>query len=226
MVVAPLDSIGEVADLDPTNRGCLLANEREGVWMKFTVASAGRVGFTLTPTIVGGEYDFAVWGPLVEEVCPPVGPPVRCSCSAISGATGLGETSVDLNEGAGGDGWVKMLDVSADETYIAYLDNYQVSGLDFSFSWQFLDGASLACAPLPQAAIGASATLIQIGESVDFTDLSTGEPFGWEWDLAGGTPGVSAEQHPQDIVFNEPGCHTVTLIAHSQGGTDTVEETV
>ncbi len=54
--------------------------------------------------------------------------------------------------------------------------------------------------------------------SVDFTDLSTGNPTAWDWDFGDGTP-HSYDQHPTHI-YSANGDYTVTLIASNAYGSD------
>ena len=72
----------------------------------------------------------------------------------------------------------------------------------------------------PHADFMASQTMIAIGGSVNFTDLSTGNPTSWEWNFQGGTPSTSTEQNPQEIVYSEAGEFNVTLSVSSDIGTD------
>ncbi len=90
---------GNVADLNTSNQGCLASGERQGTWYRFSPSSSGTVGFTIAPG-AATDYDFAVWGPLSSIQCPPVGPPVRCSYSALTGNTGIGNGAADVTEGA------------------------------------------------------------------------------------------------------------------------------
>src|SRR5436189_2120416 len=107
---SPGDS-GTVADLGAGNHGCMESNERQGVWVRFTTNATGTVAFTINPT-AGADYDLALWGPYAADpVCPTQAQPIRCSFSAINGGTGLNYTAVDLSEGAGGNSWVRYLDV-------------------------------------------------------------------------------------------------------------------
>jgi PKD repeat protein len=53
---------------------------------------------------------------------------------------------------------------------------------------------------------------------VSFTDLSTGEVTGWEWDF-GDTVGTSQEQHPT-YTYQDAGDYTVTLTVTGPGGSD------
>jgi PKD repeat protein len=54
--------------------------------------------------------------------------------------------------------------------------------------------------------------------TVDFTDLSTGDPTSWEWDFGDGA--TSTEQNPSHD-YTAIGSYTVTLTATGAGGSDT-----
>lgn len=58
----------------------------------------------------------------------------------------------------------------------------------------------------------ADPTTIVFGESVQFTDESSGNPNTWSWSFEGGTPGTSTEQNPT-VIFEDPGAYGVTLVA-------------
>jgi PKD repeat protein len=85
-----------------------------------------------------------------------------------------------------------------------------------------LAGTNAPCGPIPiDADFSATPTTIFAGQSVNFTDLSTGNPTSWNWTFNGGTPGTSTAQHPQNIVYNTPGTYTVSLTASNSGFSDT-----
>lgn len=71
----------------------------------------------------------------------------------------------------------------------------------------------------PKVDFEVSNSLIFVGESVDFTDLSSGSPDSWNWNLADGIPASSNNQHPNNIIFNTPGCKTISLEATNNNGT-------
>ncbi|OFY24825.1 MAG: hypothetical protein A2W98_06040 [Bacteroidetes bacterium GWF2_33_38] len=74
----------------------------------------------------------------------------------------------------------------------------------------------------PIADFSVSRHLIKVGESVNYTDLSTGGyPTSWEWTLEGGTPSTSIEQHPLNVIYDIPGAHSVTLTVADSAGFDT-----
>lgn len=215
---------GGTLDLDAGNQGCLVAGERNGTWIQFRVATAGTIGFTLqtsTPT----DLDFAVWGPFNEP--PPMvdGAPVRCSFAASAGATGLHEPASDLSELAGGDGWVADLDVQAGEVYVIYAMNFSVNGFAVELTWQLANGASLECMLPPLTAFSASASTIQPGGTVSFTDQTEGSPFAWEWAFQGATPPGSSDQNPTDVLYTTPGCYDVSLTAFNAAGQQTLNTT-
>ncbi|NNE74000.1 MAG: PKD domain-containing protein, partial [Acidimicrobiales bacterium] len=70
----------------------------------------------------------------------------------------------------------------------------------------------------PQANFTFSSATIEAGESVTFTDISTGEPTSWNWDFGDGdsTSGRPEVSH----VFEEAGAFTVTLVVANDDGED------
>ncbi|PHI19274.1 hypothetical protein CEQ90_13760 [Lewinellaceae bacterium SD302] len=62
----------------------------------------------------------------------------------------------------------------------------------------------------PTADFEASATTIMVGESIDYTDASLGDPDTWDWDFQGGSPDESAEPSPT-VTYNEAGTYRVIL---------------
>jgi len=62
-----------------------------------------------------------------------------------------------------------------------------------------------------------SKTDICAGSSVNFSDLSSGNPSAWAWTFQGGVPGTSSVQNPSDIVYTVPGDYTVSLIVTKTG---------
>ena len=74
-----------------------------------------------------------------------------------------------------------------------------------------------------EAAFTRSPSSPVVGQTVTFTDTSTGEPTSWEWDFDDG--GWSDDQHPTHT-FTEVGTFTVTLTANNDESTDTVSSVV
>ncbi|NPD44179.1 lamin tail domain-containing protein [Lentimicrobium sp. S6] len=84
--------------------------------------------------------------------------------------------------------------------------------------------ASCGVAPLV-AEFSASSTSIETGQSIDFTDLSTGNPTSWSWTFEGGTPSSSTSQNPQDIVYNTAGVYDVILTISTDDDNNTETKT-
>ncbi|MBC8319271.1 MAG: PKD domain-containing protein [Bacteroidetes bacterium] len=62
---------------------------------------------------------------------------------------------------------------------------------------------------------------VEIGETVLFTDTSTGSPTSWEWTFEGGTPGSYTGQIPTPILYDIAGTWDVTLIVSNMLDADT-----
>ncbi len=76
----------------------------------------------------------------------------------------------------------------------------------------------------PVAKFTVSATTINVGQSVTFTDQSTNSPTSWSWTFAGGSPANSSDQNPV-VTYNTPGTYDVTLTATNAGGNNTITKT-
>jgi PKD repeat protein len=75
---------------------------------------------------------------------------------------------------------------------------------------------------LPVADFSANPLSLYEGETVDFTDLSSGSPDTWSWEFEGGDPATSDVQNPADILYDVPGLYAVTLTVTNLFGTDVI----
>ena len=73
----------------------------------------------------------------------------------------------------------------------------------------------------PTSGFTADVTQIMIGDTVNFTDLSSGNPTSWTWIFEGAETGTSSFQHPEDIVYNEEGSYDVSLKVRNAFGSNT-----
>lgn len=76
---------------------------------------------------------------------------------------------------------------------------------------------------LPVADFTADVTVIDKGQSVNFTDQSTNAT-SWSWTFTGGTPASSTAQNPT-VTYNTAGTFTVELTASNAVGSDTQTKT-
>jgi hypothetical protein len=147
-------NIGLNEDLNVNNRGCLSANERQGVWYRFTLSAGGTVAFTISPSNPSDDYDFAIWGPMGSGNCVGLAAPVRCNYSGTPGNTGLSTSATNASQGAAGSVWSSALPATTGQAYNLYVSNYSQSGLAFNLTWQLSAGASLDCTLLPIELLG------------------------------------------------------------------------
>ena len=173
-----VDYVGCSNDLNASNRGCLMGNERQGSWYFFSPTVAGTASMTIAPTGGSVDYDFAIWGPMNAISCPPSGPPVRCSWAyppnvpgypaPSSFETGMRASSVDLSENDLGDGFVAPLPLVVGQYYIMYIDNFDITGQSFQLNWSFTGGGSLDCTVLPVELISLEANAREPVVDVDW----------------------------------------------------------
>ena len=74
----------------------------------------------------------------------------------------------------------------------------------------------------PTAYFAANQVTVIAGNSINFTDLSQGSPYIWQWWFEGAQPTSSNEQHPHNIRYNNVGQFNVTLIVTNTLGADTL----
>jgi PKD repeat protein len=86
-------------------------------------------------------------------------------------------------------------------------------------------GTLSPCPPSLVANFSANLTTINMGQSVNFTDLSTGSPTSWAWAFQGGNPAASTQQNPANIQYSAAGWYNVTLTISNTGGTATETKT-
>jgi PKD repeat protein len=84
---------------------------------------------------------------------------------------------------------------------------------------------SSAVTPAPTADFAASSTLINVGDTISFTDLSSGSPSSWQWSFNGANTTSSSVANPSGIIYNTVGTYSVTLIASNFNGSDTITKT-
>ena len=82
--------------------------------------------------------------------------------------------------------------------------------------------AQTPCSPV--AMLSADNIVICPGQTVQFTDQSSGPPTSWIWTFTGGTPFASTSANPS-VTYNTPGTYTVTLEVTNTMGTATTTMT-
>jgi photosystem II stability/assembly factor-like uncharacterized protein len=78
--------------------------------------------------------------------------------------------------------------------------------------------------PLLTASFTASNSLVCVGNTVQFTDQSVGNPTSWNWTFEGGNPATSTLQNPL-VTYSTPGIYDVTLQITRGTSTNTITNT-
>jgi PKD repeat protein len=71
-----------------------------------------------------------------------------------------------------------------------------------------------------------SPTSVCVGETVDFTDASSGIPTSWTWTINGGTPSSSSSQNVTGVVFNTAGTYDVILDVNDGTTTSSITQSI
>jgi len=77
----------------------------------------------------------------------------------------------------------------------------------------------------PTANFAASSQTVNIGGTINFTDLSLNGPTSWQWTINGGTPSFSALQNPS-ASFSSVGTYLVKLKVTNTFGADSAVQTI
>lgn len=102
-----------------------------------------------------------------------------------------------------------------------YNSNNGIPGRAQLVSWS---GCNSSTATLNAAFVGSPTTVVA-GNTVTFTDQSTGNPTSWTWTFAGGSPATYSGQNPPVITYSTPGVYTVTLVVSDGTNSDTQTST-
>ena len=64
--------------------------------------------------------------------------------------------------------------------------------------------------------------IIPVGETINFTDLTSGLPSNWNWTFSGGDPATSTNQNPENILYDAEGIFSVKLVSSNELGIDSI----
>jgi gliding motility-associated-like protein len=106
-----------------------------------------------------------------------------------------------------------------------WMNNDDGVGTDPSFAVDDITIVAPTSAP-PVAAFTPSATNVCIGQTVNFTDNSTGGPTSWSWLFPSGTPPTASTQNVTGVTWSTAGTYTVQLIATNGSGSSTATQVI
>ncbi|MCD4731679.1 MAG: PKD domain-containing protein [Bacteroidales bacterium] len=104
----------------------------------------------------------------------------------------------------------------SDGFYSQTIENVIVENRELTILDVALDSGDLI------ADFSASETSIPIGSSIDFTDLTYGNPVSWEWTFEGAIPSSSVLENPTGITYSEIGTFDVSLTVSDGTNTQTI----
>ncbi|MTI28330.1 M43 family zinc metalloprotease [Fulvivirga kasyanovii] len=136
------------------------------------------------------------------------------SYTAWDGQTGYVGFRFSSPEGKKLHGWMKVSVNASGNAFTVYEYAY------YTKPEGTIIAGSTTTNPAPVAAFTASATSLTPGESITYSDQSTGSPDSWSWSFPGGTPATSTEQNPT-VTYNTAGTYNVALTVTNANGSDT-----
>lgn len=110
--------------------------------------------------------------------------------------------------------------VTANNNFGALTFQFKSDGSQTAAGW----AASIECIAIPvkpTANFNANSTSIYEGDTISFTDASSGSPTSRQWLFEGGIPDTSNEANPK-IIYPAEGVYDVTLIVTNAVGSDTL----
>ena len=130
--------------VDGVNQGCFVNPQQNYAFFYFKAASDGKFGFAVQAALPDEDtdIDFNVWGPIphVDSICQYVtnNQPIRSSWAGGADLTGLADIHPETGDpvdddfdcgdpttpGAGGDDFVRRIDVLEGEIYVILLDDF------------------------------------------------------------------------------------------------------
>ncbi|PHR69873.1 MAG: hypothetical protein COA67_09175, partial [Lutibacter sp.] len=170
-----------------TNSGCLGGGgggsgiESNSAWYTFTLAVDGQFGFDISPSNLGEDWDFGLYGPFVDTTgnCSSLGnPDAACNYAANPGHTGVGVNPATGTQTAAYNPWVNGL---AGETYILMINNFSNSptGFVLTFTGDIFD----AHTPPLDCSVVASIDYC-VGDNINL-DATTPNATSYIWDEVG-----------------------------------------
>ena len=224
--------------------GCLLADERQSQWYKFTVGQTGTIEFLLNPNTNLDDIDWAIYN-ITTSGCAltPGGAAaggatqVACNFSGCPGNTGILNpatdpcTVTDYFGCAGAPATCQAGDIAqfsiapptlvAGQTYAMVIDNYSVTNGGFAFTY----GATQTVVMGQPATFASSLDATCMIVTVDRTPFYTGTNSTYLWNYGDGFTSTAGVPGPH--TYGSIGTYTVSLtVTDAVGCVQTFSQTV
>jgi gliding motility-associated-like protein len=214
-----------------TNGGQRTNLETNSTWFKWTCLQSGTLSFTITPTFLDDDIDFAVYelpnglnnctGKKLLR-CMAAGETVGGGCK-LFGPTGLRDGESDIAEasgcGKGQNNFVKSLDMEAGKSYALGINNFSSTGNGFNLTF---GGTGIFQGPEAKINIDRPSKKYCLGDDVLFTDASSfvgGQITNRSWRFGKGASVDTANgKGPFKVFYKTPGWKSVVLTVTSDKG--------
>ncbi|MFC2100248.1 C10 family peptidase [Bacteroidota bacterium] len=199
-------------DYDTTGSGSYTGDARDALVNYFKYASTAQF-------LSKSSYSNATWDNMLKSELDSARPLIYRGNDTtvghawvLDGYQGTSNNHYHMNWGWGG----------ASNGYF-YLSSLNPGSISLNNNQQCIFGIKPFNLP-PTADFSANPTSLYAGDTVLFTDLSTGYPASWTWLFQGGTPSTYSGQNPPPIIYNTSGVYDVSLIASNSYGSDTISK--
>lgn len=193
------------------NSGCIVA-ESYSNWFIVNITQAGSFDFTLNPTPLTANFDFALFGP-VTGGCENLGAPIRCSQANTTGQTGMISTALDTSEDVTGDGWVSSVNVTVGKYYLLINQREYEPNSEFQLDFNLNGGTSTIGLPAPtissNSPVCANAPIQFTTDTVPGANYFWSGPFGWTANTVGPRR-APPEAGTYTYYYNINGCNSAT----------------
>jgi gliding motility-associated-like protein len=157
--------------------------ETNSTWFKWICEKSGTLEFTITPSRLDDDIDFALYKLNNINICSGK-TLVRCMaagseasrnpCKPVFGPTGIRDSENDISEppgcSSGQNGFIKSIDMVAGEIYALGINNFTSTGNGFSIDW---GGTGTFVGPLAKIKINKPDKIYCLGEDVILDDASS-----------------------------------------------------
>jgi gliding motility-associated-like protein len=197
--------------------------ETNSTWFKWTCQQSGTLSFTITPTFLDDDIDFAVYE-LPNGLNNCTGKKLlRCMAAGetvngckLFGPTGLRDGETDISEpsgcGKGQNNFVKSLDMEVGKSYALGINNFSSTGNGFNIDW---GGTGTFQGPTTKINVDKPNKKYCLGEDVVFSDASSfagGLITSRSWKFGKGASVDSAKgTGPFKVFYKTPGWKSVVL---------------
>ncbi len=214
---------------------CLMGQESNTSWYKWSASNNGRLVFTLTPDSLKNDIDFVLYDLGTTGDCSGVTAANAIRCAAGSGTncnpfynqTGLAAASVDLTETSGcvtgQDGKVKAVDMLQGHIYGLLINNFSGnSGVTLKFTDADNGTPATGTFGAPAAVVSYPSTSCTSDRTYIFNNyLTATNQFQWNFG-AGATITAADALGNFTVLYDSPGIRMVTLTITSPLGQQSV----